>query len=57
MAEGIWLRFLSGPEIDELGLTRTEIVDAVEQAVRDHGEGETAFERQGTTPFPVHQHP
>ena len=42
--DGIWLRFLSGPEIDSLELTRTEIVDAVEDAVRDHGEGETSFE-------------
>jgi len=33
--DGIWLRFLSGPEIDSLGLTRTEIVDAVEEAVPD----------------------
>jgi ornithine cyclodeaminase len=44
MTDGIWLRFLSGPEIDSLGLTRQEIVDAVEAAVRDHGEGETSFE-------------
>lgn len=42
--DGIWLRFLSGPDIDSLELTRTEIVDAVEEAVRDHGEGETTFE-------------
>lgn len=44
MADGIWLRFLSGPEIDSLGLTRTEIVDVVEEAVREHGEGRTSFE-------------
>ena len=44
MSEGIWLRFLSGPDIDALGLTRLEIVDAVEEAVREHGEGRTAFE-------------
>ncbi|MEU8225039.1 ornithine cyclodeaminase family protein [Kribbella sp. NPDC048915] len=44
MADGIWLRFLSGPDIDALGLTRLEIVDAVEDAVREHGEGRTSFE-------------
>ncbi|HZX02047.1 ornithine cyclodeaminase family protein [Kribbella sp.] len=44
MPDGIWLRFLSGPDIDTLGLTRLEIVDAVEEAVREHGEGRTAFE-------------
>ncbi|GAA1612455.1 MULTISPECIES: ornithine cyclodeaminase family protein [Kribbella] len=44
MSEGIWLRFLSGPDIDALGLTRLEIVDAVEEAVREHGLGRTAFE-------------
>lgn len=44
MTDGIWLRFLSGPDIDELGLTRLEIVDAVEDAVREHGEGLTSFE-------------
>ncbi|HET6988206.1 MAG TPA: ornithine cyclodeaminase family protein, partial [Kribbella sp.] len=44
MTDGIWLRFLSGPEIDSLGLTRLEIVDAVEEAVREHGEGRTSFE-------------
>ncbi|WP_241998062.1 hypothetical protein [Kribbella sp. VKM Ac-2569] len=44
MTDGIWLRFLSGPDIDALGLTRLEIVDAVEDAVREHGEGRTSFE-------------
>lgn len=44
MPDGIWLRFLSGPDIDTLGLTRLEIVDAVEEAVRQHGLGRTAFE-------------
>jgi alanine dehydrogenase len=40
----IWLRFLSGPDIDELALTRREIVDAVEAVVGAHGRGETVFE-------------
>jgi alanine dehydrogenase len=42
--DGIWLRFVSGPDIDALGLTRLEIVDAVEDAIREHGEGRTSFE-------------
>jgi len=42
--EGLWIRFLSGPDIDSLGLTNAEIVDAVEGAVRAHGEGRTVVE-------------
>jgi ornithine cyclodeaminase len=41
---GLWLRFLSGPDIDGLALTRREIVDAVESVVAAHGRGETVFE-------------
>jgi alanine dehydrogenase len=41
---GLWIRFLSGPDIDELGLTSAEIVDAVEGAVLAHGEGRVVFE-------------
>lgn len=44
MSEGIWLRFISGPDIDELAITRREIVDAVEAAVRAHGQGAVVFE-------------
>ena len=40
----IWLRFLSGPDIDSLRLTRREFVDAVESVVAAHGRGETVFE-------------
>ena len=40
----IWLRFLSGPDIDSLALTRLEIVEAVELVVAAHGRGETVFE-------------
>ena len=43
-AREIWLRFLSGPDVDSLGITRTEIVDAVESVVAAHGRGETVFE-------------
>jgi ornithine cyclodeaminase/alanine dehydrogenase-like protein (mu-crystallin family) len=40
----LWIRFLSGPDIDRLGLTGAEIVDAVEGAVRAHGEGRAVVE-------------
>ena len=43
-AGGLWIRFLSGPDIDTLGLTTAEIVDAVEDAVLAHGEGRVVFE-------------
>jgi ornithine cyclodeaminase len=42
--EALWIRFLSGPDIDGLGLTGAEIVDAVEGAVLAHGEGRVVFE-------------
>ncbi|HTS96834.1 MAG TPA: ornithine cyclodeaminase family protein [Streptosporangiaceae bacterium] len=41
---GLWLRFLSGPDIDALGLTGAEIVAAVHDAVLAHGEGRVVFE-------------
>ena len=44
LTESLWIRFLSGPDIDELGLTSAEIVDAVEGAVLAHGEGRVVFE-------------
>ncbi len=43
-AGGLWLRFLSGPDIDSLGLTNAEIVAAVTDAVRAHGEGRVVVE-------------
>lgn len=43
-APALWLRFLSGFDVEALGLTRLEIVDAVEAVVRDHGEGRVVFE-------------
>jgi len=42
--QALWLRFVSGPDVEALGLTRPEIVAAVESAVRDHGEGRVVFE-------------
>jgi alanine dehydrogenase len=41
---GLWLRFLSGPDIDSLGLSHAEITTAVEDAVRAHGDGQTVVE-------------
>jgi alanine dehydrogenase len=40
----IWLRFLSGPDIDTLGLTRLDVIGAVESVVAAHARGETVFE-------------
>jgi alanine dehydrogenase len=40
----LWLRFLSGPDIDALGLPNAEVVAAVEDAVRAHGEGRAVVE-------------
>ncbi len=42
--EGLWLRFLSGPDIDSLGVTHGEILAAVEDAVRAHGDGQAVVE-------------
>ncbi len=41
---GLWLRFLSGPDIDALGISNADIVAAVEDAVRAHGEGRAVVE-------------
>jgi alanine dehydrogenase len=40
----LWLRFLSGPDIDSLGLSPAEIVAAVEEAVCAHGDGRAIVE-------------
>ena len=44
MAGGLWIRFLSAPDIDSLGLSNAEIIDAVEGAVRAHGDGRVVVE-------------
>jgi alanine dehydrogenase len=44
VTEELWLRFLSGPDIDSLGLTNAEIVAAVTDAVRAHGDGRVVIE-------------
>jgi alanine dehydrogenase len=41
---GLRLRFLSGPDIDSLGVTHAEILAAVEDAVRAHGDGQAIVE-------------
>jgi alanine dehydrogenase len=41
---GLWLRFLSGPDIDSLGVTHAEILAAAEDAVRAHGDGRVVVE-------------
>lgn len=38
------LRFISGPDIERLGLTRTEIFEAVREAVKAQGNGEVVLE-------------
>ncbi len=46
------LRFVSGPDISSLGITRAEILRAVEAAVRAQGEGRAVLEpRVHLTPF------
>lgn len=40
----LWLRFVSGPDIETLGIGRTEIFAAVEDAVRAQGSGDVVLE-------------
>ncbi len=44
MSADLWLRFLSGPDIDSLGLENAEILAAVTDAVRAHGDGRAVTE-------------
>jgi len=43
-SRGLWLRFLSGPDIEALGLSNADVVAAVEEAVRAHGDGRVVLE-------------
>lgn len=43
-ADGIWLRFVSGPDIERLAIGRGEIIDAIASVVAAHGRGQTVFE-------------
>jgi alanine dehydrogenase len=40
----LWLRYLSGPDIDSLRLSNADILTAVEEAVRAHGDGHAVVE-------------
>ena len=40
----IWLRFLSGPDVDDLAIGPDEVIAAVEAVVGAHGRGQTVFE-------------
>ncbi|WP_436532263.1 ornithine cyclodeaminase family protein [Actinoplanes sp. HUAS TT8] len=42
--QAIWLRFLSGADIDELDIRTDEVIAAVENVVDAHGRGRTVFE-------------
>lgn len=44
MSDEIWLRFISGPDVQALGLTPAEVVGAVTDVVAAHGRGQTVFE-------------
>jgi alanine dehydrogenase len=44
MNSDLWLRYLSGPDIDSLGLANADILTAVEEAVRAHGDGHALVE-------------
>jgi len=43
-SDPLWLRFVSGPDIDQLGLTPADVVAAAADVVAAHGRGETVFE-------------
>jgi alanine dehydrogenase len=42
--DGLWLRFISGPDVDALALSRDEIRSAVSDAIAAHGRGVTVQE-------------
>lgn len=42
--QALWLRFLSGPDIDSLELTRADFIRAVDDVAAAHGRGQTVFE-------------
>lgn len=44
MPDPLWLRFVSGPDVDQLGLTPAEVVAAASEVVAAHARGETVFE-------------
>jgi ornithine cyclodeaminase/alanine dehydrogenase-like protein (mu-crystallin family) len=51
---GIDIRFLSGPDVDELSLSQADVLDAVEAALRAQGEGDVVLEpREHLVPDPA----
>jgi alanine dehydrogenase len=44
VVDPLFLRFLSGPDIDSLGIGSLDVVDAVEKVIESHGRGDTVFE-------------
>ena len=42
--DGLWIRFLSGPDIDTLDISNADITGAVEAALRAHGAGQAVVE-------------
>ncbi|MGD0687401.1 MAG: hypothetical protein ABSA03_20070, partial [Streptosporangiaceae bacterium] len=42
--DGLWIRFLSGPDIDTLDISNAEITGAVEAALRAHSAGQAVIE-------------
>jgi len=44
LSDQLWLRFVSGPDVEALGLTTADVVDAAGEVVAAHGRGETVFE-------------
>jgi alanine dehydrogenase len=44
VTDRLTLRFISGPDVERLGLTRTEIFEAVKEAVRAQGNGDVVLE-------------
>jgi len=44
LSDPLWLRFVSGPDVEALGLTPDDVVAAATDVVAAHGRGETVFE-------------
>src|SRR5580658_8048398 len=40
----LWIRFVSGLDIESLAVSDLDVISAVEQVVADHGRGDTVFE-------------
>lgn len=40
----LWLRFVSGPDVESLAVSDLDVISAVERVVADHGRGSTVFE-------------